>query len=293
MQTRIACSILLLALAALPCAGAELNLYQWSEPAPVVLSGKITEQAGKYMELHIERVFRGPVEPGSKLLLDVKYANRERDLNVEPKPLRLIVGDRYMVLMHESSEKMAEGLPVYRLVRGVRGARRLPKEGAEVLLEALQTFVEVQDRGNEEATWDLLARMLEGNNPISLEVALGQHLKFRRGDPALLASLRPLLDYPGEAIRDEAVQLIAQIVERYGREGVPEEAELRSEIVARARRDESVRVRVAATRALGSFRGEGLIGILREIAADDPEQEVRYVAETILLDRRDQAGGAD
>jgi hypothetical protein len=285
--------IVLLALAAFPCAAAELNMYEWAEPAPTVISGEILGQVGKYTELQVEQLFRGRPAPSTRLLIDLKYANRRRDGDVDPLRLKLLQGERRIVLLHENPATQSEGLPVYRLVRGVRGTRELPKEGAEAVLQALRKFIQIQERKNEAATWELLAAMLEESNQLMLEAALVQHLKFRRGKASQLAILRPLLDYPAPAVREGASRLIGQIVERYGVEELPEEAELRGELVARARRDESVAVRVAATIALGSFEGEGVLEILREIAAEDPDQGVRYEAETLLLSLRERAAGAD
>jgi hypothetical protein len=285
--------VLLMALAALPAAAAELTLYAWSAPAPTVLSGEVIGQVGKYTEVQAGQVFRGEFEPGARLLVDLKHTNRLRNLDVDPRALKLLPGEQRILLLHESPIKTVEGLPVYRLVRGVRGTRELPREGADVMLLALGKFIQIQDRKNEAATWELLAGMLEESNPIVLETALEQHLKFRRGAPAHLGSIRPLLDHPGSGIREAASRLIGQIMERYSREGIPEEAELRSELVARARRDEVVLVRIAATGALAAFEGPGVLEILREIAAEDPEQEVRYMAETILLSRQPQDSAED
>jgi hypothetical protein len=285
--------ILLMALAALPCAAEQLSLYEWSEPAPTVISGEITEQVGKRMELRVDQVFRGGIDPGTMLLIDLKYINRRRDPDVDPRALRLLPGERRLLLLYDAPVKMVEGLPLYRLVRGVRGTRELPKEGAGAILLALERFIQIQERKNEVATWELLASMLEENNPIMLEAALGRHLKFRRGDPAHLDSLRPLLDYPAPGIREGACRLIGQILKRYDSEEIPEEAELRGELVSRARRDEALQVRIAATAALDAFTGDEVLEILREIAADDPEQEVRYMAETLLLSRRENAAAGD
>jgi HEAT repeat protein len=69
-----------------------------------------------------------------------------------------------------------------------------------------------------------------------------------------------------------------------------EEQSARAALIARARRDESVPVRVAATEALGAFDGPEIVGILEEISVDDPDQNVRYAAELLLLDLRTSAG---
>jgi hypothetical protein len=97
-------------------------------------------------------------------------------------------------------------------------------------------------------------------------------------------SLRPLLDHPSAAIRADAALLAAQIVERYGPD-VPDANALRQDLVARARRDDAVPVRVAATRALGEFDDNAATEVLGEIAASDPEQDVRYAAQMVLLER--------
>ncbi|NIS35732.1 MAG: hypothetical protein GWN73_35300, partial [Actinobacteria bacterium] len=53
--------------------------------------------------------------------------------------------------------------------------------------------------------------MLEETNPILVDVALEQFLKFHRGDPETLLSVGPLLDHPQEDIRLHAARLIGQV----------------------------------------------------------------------------------
>jgi hypothetical protein len=157
--------------------------------------------------------------------------------------------------MQQAPFKMRNGLPVYRVIRGPRGARQLPAEGSPALLDAMERFVLVQDAGDDRVTWGLLGEMLQETNPIVLETALGQFLKFRRGETDMLPAVLPLLDHPVAEIRARSARLIGQIVRRYAAAGIRQEEELRSAIAARARRDEVVAVRVAATESLASFGG--------------------------------------
>ncbi len=276
----------LVAMSAHAVAAAEMSIFDWIEIAPTVVSGVAKEQDGKYKRFQVERVLRGEAIAGEPLLVDLKFANRQRDYDVDPRPLELETGTRYVILLEKAPPAKRRDLPVYRVVRGPRGARELPAEGSRALLDAMERLIEIQDTGDDRATWRFLGAMLEETDPILLETALGQFLKFRRGDTELLPGLRPLLDHPATEIRTRACRLIGQIVLRYGAAGIEAEQELRSDVAARARRDEVVAVRVAATEALGSFEGEETREILEEIAAEDADQSVRYVAERILLDRR-------
>lgn len=289
---RLPCMVvLLLATAVLqqPSHAAEMNLFEWIAVAPVVVSGRTPGEDGKTTDIHVERVFRGKVLEGDVLSVQLRMANRDRDRLLDPKPLRLLPGKSYVVLLEEAPERKKDGGPLYRVVRGVRGARELPAEGAGPVIAALERFVSIQDSRSEAVIWRDLGFMLEEGDPVLLDTALQQFLKFRRGEPKLLLSLRPILDHPGPELRAKACRLIGRIVLRHADDVIPEESALRAELIARARRDEAVPVRVAATEALEGFGGEGILEVLDRIAAEDPEQSVRYAAELVLLRLR----GAD
>ncbi|NIR40789.1 MAG: hypothetical protein GWO22_34135, partial [Actinobacteria bacterium] len=68
-----------------------------------------------------------------------------------------------------------------------------------------------QDHRSETIAWSRFGRMLEETNPILVDVALEQFLKFHRGDPETLLSVGPLLDHPQEDIRLHAARLIGQV----------------------------------------------------------------------------------
>jgi hypothetical protein len=276
----------ILALTTVSIAADDMGLYGWLEIAPDVVSGTAGEQDGRYTLFRIDRVLRGDASSGEQVLIDLKYANRHRDYDVDPRPLRLVAGTGYVILLQKAPPAKRRDLPVYHVVRGPRGARELPAEGSQAILEAMERFVLIQQMGDDRARWRLLGALLEETNPILLESSLGQFLKFRRGDVEMLPAIMPLLDHPASEIRASSCELIGQIVLRYGPSEIEAEAELLSAVAARARRDEVVEVRLAATEALGTFTGMETTEILEEIASEDADQRVRYTAETILLDRR-------
>ena len=61
-----------------------------------------------------------------------------------------------------------------------------------------------------------------------------------------------------------------------------------AELIGVARRDDTVESRVAATQALAAFGVARVETVLDEIAATDPDQNVRYSAQKILLEYRQE-----
>lgn len=282
-----AVALLLGTLLCAPAAGAEeLNLFDWVARAPLVVSGTSRGETGKLVAFEAERALRGETPPAAVLLIDLRSANRERDRGIDREALRLDAGARYVLLLEPAFVRKKDGATIYRLVRGSRGALPLPPEGAEALVAALDRFVAMQDVNSDTLLWQQLSDMLEETDPRFLETALDEFLRYRRGTPDLLPLLRPVFDHPGPTIREKAVRLAGQIVLRHDAVDLPAERDLRAELIARARRDEAVPVRVAATEALRGFGGAEIAAVLREISDDDPDQSVRYAAELILLDRR-------
>lgn len=268
------------------------NFYEWSAVAPVVVSAASLGQDGRYVEVRVLRVFRGDIEPDATLWIDLRQTNRERNRNVTPHALKIDAGLDYLLLL-EPGSRYRNGVRSYRIVRGVRGVRELPAEGADRILDALGRFVKVQDLKVDGQIWRAMSGMLEETNPLLVETALEQFHKFSRGDPELLLTLRPLLDHPSSSIREWSARLIGGIVQRHPGEDIPEESELRAELIGAARRDPVVNVRVSATEALGRFPDQASLEVLEEISESDADQSVRYVAEKILLDRRSQVDGGN
>ncbi len=273
--------LLALSTSALPA----LNLHEWSAVAPIVIAGDVIGDAGKFVEIRISETIRGELSSGEVIRVDVRRSNRDRNREVDVAPLRLDIGSSYLMLLTPQRPRR-DGTVNYGLVRGVRGARELPNEGAEAVLTALRRFVEIQDEVDDRVVWQEMERLLEDTNPIVLEVTLSQFLKFRRGDDEVLLSVRPLLSHPSEIARERAARLIAQILEDES-VALEERKAMQGELAARARRDHSIAVRIAATVALDRLDSESAKTVIREIAETDPSQSVRYTAEKLMLERRE------
>ncbi|NIR40790.1 MAG: hypothetical protein GWN73_35305, partial [Actinobacteria bacterium] len=131
MRTKLHLLLLAAGLLAIPSYAGELNLFEWSAVAPIVVQGEILGEEGKYVALHVNHVLRGDVLPESRILIDRRKANRHRSRNASPKGLKLHAGTVYLVLLEPSENKKGETKArVFSLVRGVQGARPLPPEGA-------------------------------------------------------------------------------------------------------------------------------------------------------------------
>jgi hypothetical protein len=266
---------------------ASRNVYEWLAVAPVVVEGTNLGTYGKYAEFRIDGVLRGEGLAGDVIRVNVRRANRDRNRQVIKGALRFDEQLAYLLLLRPVPTRKANAPPTFEFVRGARGAREVPPEGRDAFLDAVRRFIGIQDRNNDVLTWRELSAMLDETNPFLIQTALDQLLKFRRGDAGLLGSLRPLLDHPSQLIREDSALLIGQILEHHGNDPLPDRAALQSELVARARRDSAVPVRIAATLGLGRF-GEGAVDeILEEIARDDPDQTVRYTAERLLHEREE------
>ncbi len=263
----------------------ELNYYEWTAIAPVVVAGTSLGENGRYIEFSVSRALRGSVEDGETIRIDLKEANRNRRRSDYPQALKMPAGSDYIVVLLEPLKAKDGGL-AFRMARGVRSVRELPLEAQQGLIEAVAMFLEIQDHKDDRITWLRMGQMLETANPLAVNVALEQMFKFRRGTLNDLFSLRPLFDHPDPVIREGSARLAGQIVERHGASDVPEEGALMAELIGLARRDDTVEPRVAATRALAAFGVGRVETVLDEIAESDPDQNVRLSAEKILLEYR-------
>ena len=285
---RAGAGILLLLIACGTAGAADLNLYDWMGKAPIVVYARVARTSTKLVDLEIRAVLRGPLERDKMITVHLRVANRERSLT--ETALRLPEGESYLVLLETAPPRKKAERPQFRLVRGIHGVREVPREGGQALLGAARALARIQDRKSESARWQGMEGLLEDTNPLLLATALDHHLKFDRGEPELLLTIRPLLDHPQPDLRERAARLIAEILSRRGGPAIPESSMLQAELAGRARRDDAAAVRVAATRALHLLSGEGTEDLLQEIASDDPDQSVRYTAERLLYERRNPDG---
>ncbi len=259
------------------------NLYEWMGVAPTVILGTVVVDDQRYVEVEVTKQLVGETLGSGILQIDEKSANRDRDR--AQAAVRMEKGASYLILLEPMPPGRKGGPPRYRLVRGVLGVRQVAPEGGAVFVDAAERLAQVHALRDDSRRWLAFEQMFEETNPFLLRAALDIFLKFRRGLPAHISLLRPLLDHPEAEVRASAARLIAQIVGAYGTHELPEESSLAAELIGRARRDESTEVRVAATECLASIGGASAEAVLRDIARQDPEQDVRYAAQRILHEK--------
>jgi len=267
---------------------AEMTLYDWMYPAPVVVSGRVLDEAGKLTDVQVEAVFRGEVEPGAIIGVNIKKANRYRE-DFQSR-IDLDEGKTYLFLLQSTPRKNPDDRIRYRLIRGVNGTREVPAEGASAYLDAARRFAQLQSVNSDELHWHALGMMLEERNPVLLLTALDEFLKFRRERADLALRGRPLLQHPRPEIREKALELCGRILTRFPRDEIADPAGIEMEIIGLARRDPSPDVRIAATHALTGLADAGVEEVWEEISRDDPDQRVRYAAERLLYERELELG---
>jgi HEAT repeat protein len=94
-----------------------------------------------------------------------------------------------------------------------------------------------------------------------------------------------LLEHPRPDVRRRAAVVMGRVLQRSDSTDAPERRDVIAEVTGRARRDDDVTVRRAATAALASLPDAGINETLRAIARDDPDQNVRFEAEKAVFER--------
>jgi HEAT repeat protein len=260
-----------------------LGLYEWMATSPTVIAADIVADDGRYVQAVAKSAIKGDVAAGAVTLIDLRQANRDREPGAAA--LDLVKGRAYVLLLKPSTRGKKEPHPVFDLVRGVRGSRALPPEGSAATIAALVQLAAVQERNDDEFLWSSLPAFLEDDNPVLVDAALELYVKFRRESVALLPVVSPLLENPRPDVRRRAAVIVGRALARAGATELPERSELVAELTGRARRDDDVSVRGAATNALGALPDSGIEETLRAIARDDPDQDVRFDAEKAIFER--------
>ena len=231
--------------------------------------------------------FKGALIVDSPVLVDLRQANRERELGTPA--LDLAKGRAYLLLLKASPRGKKEPYPVFDLVRGVRGAKELPVEGSAATLAAVARLSQVQERNNDSFLWAALPDFLEDDNPVLVGAALDLYVKFHRETAGLIPVVSPLMEHPRPDVRRRAVLVLGRALRRADSADLPERPEVVAELSGRARRDDDLNVRREATTALAALPDAGIDETLRAIARDDPDQNVRFEAEKSLFDRSQAA----
>lgn len=266
-----------------PPAPMRLGWYEWMGVAPIVVVAEVLADDGKLVQSLAREGIKGGVPAETVILVNLHKANRDRELGVPA--LKLDRGKSYVLLLTRSSKGKGEVHPVFDLVRGIKGARPLPAEGAPAVVDAARRLGELQERKNDALLWSSLPEFLDETNPVLVEAALDLYVKFRRGDESIVPSLERLLDHPRPDFRDQAALLLGSILARDASRNLPERSTVVATIAGRARRDDDAGVRRTATTALAALEDAGIDEILRAIAKDDPDQNVRFEAQKSLYER--------
>jgi hypothetical protein len=275
----------LLALAAAPAAlAAPLNLYDWMATAPIAVGARVVADDTRYVEVEVMRVARGDLAEGTRLGVDVRSANRDRQRNTPA--LELAKGRIYLLLLTPLASKQTGPPPRFSLVRGISGAREVPFEGSDLHLDALARFGAIQALREDERVWEGVRGLLDDENPLVVHTALDLLLKYRRGRADDSTRIRELLAHPRADIRELSARALGRLLASSRTTDAAERVALFGDLAARARRDESVPVRVAATESIAVTGAPGVEDLLREIAREDPDQAVRYVAQRALYERK-------
>ena len=289
-----------LALAVVACAGGallavtepppepvSLGLYDWMATAPVVIAADIVADDSKFVKAITRRAFKGALVVDGAVLVDLRRANRDRELGVPA--LDLEKGRVYLLLLQASPRGKKEPYPVFDLVRGVRGAKRLPAEGSAATIAAVARLAEVQERNDDAFLWASLPGFLEDENPVLVDAALDLYVKFHRETAALIPVVSPLLEHTRPDVRRRAALVLGRVLKRADSTDVPERRDVIAELSGRARRDDDVSVRRAATAAIAALQDAGIDETLHAIARDDPDQNVRFEAEKAVFERSQNA----
>jgi hypothetical protein len=265
-----------------------LGLYEWMATAPIVVAADITADDAKFVHATVRTSFKGDLPAGTKLEIDLRHANLDREDGA--RAMDLSKGRGYLLLLQPSARGKHEPDPVFALVRGIGGARALPIEGSAATIDAAKRLADVQARRNDDYLWTVLPEFLEDPNPVLVDAALELYLKFRRENIRMAATLPPLLEHPRPEFRSRAATLLGRVLVREGASALPERSEWIAELTGRARRDDDANVRREATSALAALYDAGIEETLRVIARDDPDQNVRFEAQKALFARQESAG---
>jgi HEAT repeat protein len=266
-----------------PPESVRLGLYEWMATSPTVIAADIVADDGRFVRAIARNAIKGSVAVDAVALIDLRQANRDREPGTAA--LDLVKGRAYVLLLQPSTRGKKEPHPVFDLVRGIHGSRALPPEGSAATVSALVRLAAVQERNNDEFLWASLPDFLQDDNPVLVDAALELYVKFRRETAALLPVVSPLLEHPRPDVRRRAAVIVGRALVRAGATELPERSEVVAELTGRARRDDEVSVRRAATNALGALPDPGIDEALRAIARDDPDQDVRFDAEKAIFER--------
>jgi hypothetical protein len=265
----------------------EINLFQMIARAELVVHVRVQEGSLKYAKVEILRALKGN-PPADQLRIAFREYNWLRPAGQEE--IVFPEGqEEILFLSRDPSLKQKEkNRDIFMLYRGGKGRITAPAEGSGIIIEALDTLVQLTTV-DPLSQVDGLLGLLRTPNLYLLEAAVDEINRLGAATPASYTDLVALLSQPSPRIRTRALVSIEQIfasgqIETESSGVGPESARAAlGAVIERARNDEEADVRVRAVAVMGAWPDkEEIASSLAAIAVSDPSQMVRYQAERTL-----------
>jgi hypothetical protein len=252
----------------------------------LVVAVRVTSGSLKRAKVRVLEVFRGEATPGDEL--QIAFRNFNLDLD---RDHRIVFIDGESDILFLVPELNRKGLPKeknrFTLHRGRWGKFTLPREGEGLYLEAVHEFARLALLKDHRQLYAELRELPQSDNAVLVDIGLSEIGRLRLMDHELIPVILPYLQDPSPKRRSRSLQLLADWLNRV--EDPSQYPELWDTVLPAiqrlARNDSQDQVRAAAVDALGAWRGEEVESTLREVAELDREQEVRYRAQLMLLER--------
>ncbi len=274
-----AAALAALLLAAAPAPAAVMSVYERMAQADLVVRARTIDGTLRLAECRVLEVLKGQTD-----LRSLYVAFRGDNMTRSRWKDRIVFEDgAESVLMLEpvvDSEGDPKALDRFRLVGGYLGKVDLPREGAEAYIQAFRRLGEILALEDIHQIWEAHKGLILEHNPYLVETGFAEILKFRLGDAAMVPSILEHLDSRHDRFREASLMVLSQVFERAHRrdEPVGNEDHVVARLLTAAMEDPVAEVRVAAVRALQAYGRADVVPALRQMAEDDPSQDVRYQA---------------
>lgn len=284
-----------------PPPGADLNLFQLTARADLVVHVRVREGALRYAFVDVLEAIKG-LPPFDRL----RIAFREVNFNRAPgeAPIVFPDGQEEILLLKPfpvSGRRQEKNRDLFELVNGSAGRITVPAEGARLVLDAVRVMagIALLDPATQVVRF---RELLVSQNPALAETALLEIERLHAATPAQYEHLEQTLRSPRSTLRTAALRVLAQVFaadrgttgnddfgagEASGSIDLQEKGRIAlAAVVERARNDADEAVRIAAVQAIGAWPDKAdTDSHLRIIAASDSSQTVRYEAKRILFKR--------
>ena len=260
------------------------TLYEMTAHSDLVVAATVVSGQIKLAKVRVDEVFRGEAAPGAELQIAF------RDFNLDlGKADRILFTDGESIILFLKPEVNLEGERKgpdrFTLYRGRFGKYNLPREGADIYLEAVREFARLAAEKDHRKLYELLRGLLGDPNPILAQAGMREILRLDLMEVSLLPRVMPYLRDPSPVRRIAALRLIGSLFVDLKPEnrGADLKDDTLGPVQDLARNDPDESVRVAAVETLGKWGGLDVRPTLDAIAELDASQSVRYKAKVIIL----------